>query len=151
MSTKAAPSTVRRAVRGNLGRLALGGIAAGAIAFGAGASTAAASADGCTYTSVPNEYVCGVVHGERLHVDTVDVVRGKYPGGTIRDYHATVTVRSPRGTVWRYRSSTHEGKTYVRAYRTLKIDGDFPDGSRLCGSFYEGGSLQDTVCFDIHD
>ncbi len=94
------------------------GLAAGALALGAGATTAAASADGCTYTDVPNAYVCAQVHGKKLHVDTVDVSRGKYPGGTISDYHAEVTVRSPRGTVWWFRSATHEGKSYTRAYMT---------------------------------
>lgn len=56
-----------------------------------------AGADGCQYTSVPNEYACGVVYGEKRHVEKMDVIRGKYPGGTIPDYHATVSVRTPRG------------------------------------------------------
>ena len=142
-------STVRRPSR--LALLAAGGLAAGALALGAGATTAAASAEGCTYTDVPNAYVCGQVHGKKLHVDSMDVVRGKYPGGTISAYHAEVTVRSPRGTIWWFGSATHEGKSYVRAYRTLEIDRSFPDGSEICGSFFEGGQLQDTVCFRIHD
>ena len=143
-------TAARRPARKLAGLLA-GAIAAGAVAFGSGVSTAAAEADGCTYTDVPYAYVCGVVHGEKLRVDTVDVVRGKYPGGTIKDYHAEVTIRSPRGSVWTYRSGTHEGKSYTRAYMTVEIGGWFPDGSKLCGTFFESGDPQDTVCFGIHD
>jgi hypothetical protein len=150
MNATTGRSTIRRFARGGVGRAVLGGIAAGAMVLGAGASTAAASADGCTYTTFPDEYVCGVVEGEGLHIESMDVIRGKLLGGTIRDYHAEVTVTSPRGTKWRYRSETHSGKTYLRAYRSLGIDRDFPDGSTICGSFFEGGDLQDTVCFDIH-
>jgi hypothetical protein len=142
-------STVRRPSR--LALLAAGGLAAGAMALGAGATTAVASAEGCTYTDVPYAYVCGQVHGEKLHVETVDVSRGKFPGGTIKDYHAEVTVRSPGGGFWWFRSGTHEGKTYTRAYMTVDIHRSFPDGSKLCGTFFEGGDAQDTVCFRIHD
>jgi len=34
---------------------------------------------------------------------------------------------------------------------TVDIGGGFPDGSTLCGTFFEGGDAQDTVCFRIHD
>ena len=150
MTESTVQPAIRRGVRRGIGRVLLGGFAAGALMLGVGASSAAASADGCTYTSFPDEYVCGVVEGEGLHVETMDVVRGKLLGGTIRDYHAEVTVTSAAGTEWRYTSETHAGKTYLRADRSLGIHRDFPDGSRICGSFFEGGDLQDTVCFDIH-
>jgi hypothetical protein len=140
----------RRPARRLAGLLA-GGLAAGALVLGAGAGTAVAHADGCTYTDIPDAYVCAVVHGAKLRVDSVDVSRGKFPGGTIRDYHAEVTVRSPRGSLFTYRSGTHEGKTYTRAYMTVDVGGWFPDGSRLCATFFEGGDAQDTVCFRIHD
>ena len=142
-------TTARRPSR--LALLAAGGLAAGAMALGAGATTAAASAEGCTYTDVPNAYVCAQVHGKKLRVDTVDVSRGKFPGGTISDYHAEVTVRSRAGGFWWFRSGTREGKSYTRAYMTVDVNRSFPDGSKLCGSFFEGGQLQDTVCFRIHD
>ena len=141
--------TARRPSR--LALLAAGGLAAGALALGAGATTAAASADGCTYTDVPNAYVCAKVHGEKLHVEKVDVSRGKFPGGTISDYRAEVTVKSPAGETWWFRSGTHEGKSYTRAYMTVDVDRAFPDGSKLCGTFFEGGDEQDAVCFRIHD
>jgi hypothetical protein len=148
LATAATPA--RRPARRLAGLLA-GGLAAAGIALGAGAGTALASADGCTYTDIPYDYVCAVVHGEKLRVDSVDVSRGRFYGGGIRNYHAEVTIRSPRGSLFTYRSGTHEGKTYTRAYMTVGVGGWFPDGSRLCATFFEDGAAQDTVCFRIHD
>lgn len=150
-TTATAPSARPAGRRSRLGRLALGGLAAVALAVGIGPSTALASADGCTYTQFPDEYVCGTVKGKKLHVDEVTVIRGKVAGGTIKNYHALVTVQAPNGSRWEFTSAVHKGKSYLRAWRTLKLDRSFPDNSRLCGSFFENGDYQDTVCFKIHD
>jgi hypothetical protein len=132
-----------------LGTLALT-LACAALAAAGGAGTAAASAEGCTYTTFPYEYVCTYVHGKGLHVDTVDVIRGKMAGGTIRDYSASVTVDEPDGGHDEFWTTAYPDKVYGRAVVTLHIDQSFEDGSKICGSFYEGGQLQDTTCLGIH-
>jgi hypothetical protein len=125
-------------------------LAGGALCVFGGAGTAAASAEGCTYTDFPHQYVCAYVHGKGLHVDTVDVIRGKLDGGSIRDYSATVTVQEPDGTSYWFWTPTYEEKHYGRVVLTLNIDTYFDDGSKICGSFYESGTLQDTACERIH-
>ena len=146
-----ASSSARRAARSSVGRVLLGAAAAGAVAFGSGVSTAAASADGCTYTEFPHEYVCAQVHGEKLHVDKVVVIRGKLPAGVIDDYHAEVNVYTPAGRHLVYRSTVRTGKRYTRAVVTVHLNRSFPDGSKICGAFFERGSWIDSACFKIHD
>jgi hypothetical protein len=111
-----------------------------------------AAADGCTYTQWPTDYVCGAIpwDADPLFVRYFDVVRGRFSGEAIRDYHAVVRFEPPTGKAWVFRSKRHTGKTFVRATRTVNVNRAFPDGTRACGSFYEAGELQDTVCLTIH-
>ena len=144
------PAPARRVACRSLGRVLLGAVAAAAVAFGSGVSTAAAEADGCTYTEFPHEYVCANVHGKKLNVEKVEVIRGRLPAGVIDDYHAEVNIYTPAGRHIVYRSTLRTGKRYTRARVTVHIDRSFPDGSKLCGAFFERGTWIDSACFRIH-
>ena len=148
MSLISRPSPVRRSAPL---RALIGAVAAAALVAGAGASTAGATADGCTYTEFPHEYVCATVHGKKLNVEKVVVIRGKLPAGVIDDYHAEVNVYSPAGRQYVYRSGVRTGKRYTRAVVTVHINRSFPDGSKICGAFFERGGWIDSACFKIHD
>ncbi len=148
MTLTSRPSSARRSAPV---RALIGAVAAAALVAGAGASTAGATADGCTYTEFPHEYVCATVHGKKLNVEKVVVIRGKLPAGVIDDYHAEVNVYTPAGTQHVYRSSVRTGKRYTRAVVTVHINRSFPDGSKICGAFFERGGWIDSACFKIHD
>jgi hypothetical protein len=149
MSPISRPSSSPRA--GRPGRALIAAAAAAALVAGAGAGTAAGSADGCTYTEFPHEYVCASVTGKKLHVEKVEVVRGKLPAGVIDDYHGEANVYTPDGRHLVFRSSLRTGKRYARAHVTIRIGRSFPDGSKICGAFFERGSWIDSACFRIHD
>ena len=148
MSLSTGPSPARRSAPV---RALIGALAAATLVAGAGASTAAADADGCTYTEFPHEYVCATVHGKKLNVEKVEVIRGKLPAGVIDDYHAEVNVYTPAGRHLVSRSSVRTGKRYTRARVTVHINRSFPDGSKICGAFFERGGWIDSACFRIHD
>jgi hypothetical protein len=115
-----------------------------------GAGTAAASANGCTYTAVPRDYVCHYVHGKGLHLDSVDVIRGRWGGGAIRNFSAMVTVQERDGDRYVFTSPTYPEKRFGRVVITFDFDHYFDDKSKICSSFFEDGVLQDTVCDEIH-
>jgi len=114
------------------------------------AGTAAASASGCTYTDFPYAYVCANVNGKGLHLDSVDVIRAKWNGSSIRDYQALVTVQEKDGQRYEYWSPVYNEKHFGRVVVTLLFDNWFDDGSKICASFLESGTIQDTVCKKIH-
>jgi len=136
-------------LRRGTGTLALALAGAAACLLG-GAGTAAASASGCTYTDFPTNYVCHNVNGEGLHVDTVDIIRAKWSGSSIRDYQALVTVQERDGDRYEFWSRVHDRKRFGRVVITLRFDRSFDDNSKICSSFLEGGAIQDTVCDKIH-
>jgi hypothetical protein len=131
------------------------GLAAAALSLAllgtAGTGTAAADASGCTYTSFPAEYVCGNVYGDGLHVDEVEVIRGKLEGAAIYDLHGKAKVETPGGSEYWFSGDTVEGKTFGRQYVTVEVNQSFPDGSKICARAYERGEYVDAACFDIHD
>ena len=125
------------------------GLAATGLLVPASLAPASANADSCTYISIPYDYVCGSITGSGLNVRSATVSRGKFPGGSIKDYRAEARFTYPNGSSTTIISSTHYGKSYVRASRTINVNLTFPQGTRACLSFFESGSLQDTVCFTI--
>jgi hypothetical protein len=114
-----------------------------------GAGTAAASANGCTYTAVPRDYVCHYVHGKGLHLDSVDVIRGRWGGGAIRNFSAMVTIQERDGDRYVFTSPTYHEKRFGRVVITFDFDRSFEHRSRICSSFFEDEVLQDTVCNEI--
>ncbi|MDX6554432.1 MAG: hypothetical protein QOD86_627 [Miltoncostaeaceae bacterium] len=148
MSLISRPSPLRT---GRPARALIGAATAAALVVGVGAGTAAASADGCTYTEFPHEYVCASVTGKKLNVEKVEVVRGKLPAGVIDDYHGEANVYTPAGKHYVFTSSVRTGKRYTRAHVTIRINRSFPNGSKICGAFFERDSWIDSACFKIHD
>ncbi len=148
MSLITGPSPVRRSAPL---RALIGAVAAAALVAGAGASTAGATADGCTYTEFPHEYVCATVHGKKLNVEKVVVIRGKLPAGVIDDYHAEVNVYTPAGKHLRLR----EQRAHRQALHARRGDGAHqplvPGRRKICGAFFERGGWIDSACFKIHD
>ena len=132
-------------------RALIGAAAAAALVAGAGAGPAAASADGCTYTEFPHETVCASVHGKKLNVDKVEVKRWRLPGGVIDDYHGEVNVYTPAGKHYVFSSTVRRGKRYTRAVVTIHLNRSFPDGSKICGAWFERDAYVDSACFKIHD
>lgn len=116
-----------------------------------GTGSAAADANGCTYTSFPDEYVCGVVDGTKLHVDKVTVIRGKLSGGGMYDFHGKVWVKSPSGKTKTINGGTLRGKRFGRQYIDIRVNRSFPDGSKICAKAYERSGYVDAACFKIHD
>jgi hypothetical protein len=135
-------------VRGRFATLALTLAGAATVMLG-GAGTAAASASGCTYTAVPRDYVCHYVHGKGLHVDSVDVIRGRWGGGAIRNFSAMVTIQERDGDRYAFTSPTYREKRFGRVVITFDFDRSFEHGSKVCSSFFEDDVLQDTVCNEI--
>ena len=116
-----------------------------------GTGSAAADANGCTYTSFPDEYVCGVVDGTKLHVDKVTVIRGKLSGGAMYDFHAVAWVKAPNGKTTTIQGGTLRGKRFGRQYIDVRVNRSFPDGSKICAKAYERDGYVDAACFKIHD
>jgi hypothetical protein len=148
MSPIPRPSPARRSAPA---RALLGALAAATLVAGAGASSAAAKAEGCTYTSFPHEYVCATINGKKLNVENVVVVRGVLPAGAIDDYHAEANVYTPSGEHYVFTSSVRMKKRYARAVVTIHINRSFPDGSKVCGAFFERGEWVDSACNKLHD
>lgn len=124
---------------------------AGLLFASTGAEPASANASGCTYTAIPRQYVCGNVKGQKLFVNKIDVIRGKLDGSAIYDLTTSASVTEPGGRRWTFAGGRVPGKTFGRQYATVNIKRSFPSGSRICGSAFERGQLQDTVCFTIHN
>jgi hypothetical protein len=145
-SPVAVPHVIRNVI---VGMLVATGIAA--LALSLHASPAAADSQGCTYTNFPNKYVCLSIYGRGTHVDKFVVVRGKLDRGDngICNYEARVNVTAPDHATWDFTSEHRGGCEQGRATRTIRVDRDFPNGSRACGSFYENGQLQDSACNKI--
>ena len=131
-----------------------------ALSMSSHTSTAAASSQGCTYTSVPFEYVCFNIKGTGTWVDSFSVTRGKVaptvPLGSVCNFKARIRVTAPDGTVWQQTTKVREGCVTLRATVNVRpgqgTSGGraFLSGSRACGSFYENDVLQDTACNMIH-
>lgn len=144
------PSPVHRLIRGAIaGTLVLAGLAA--LAMSLHASPAAADSEGCTYTSFPNKYVCFYIYGRGTHVDKFVVIRGKLDRGDngICNYEGRVVVKAPNGETWRYTSDHRAGCQEGRATRTIRVNRNYPHGSKACGTFVENGQVQDTACNKI--
>jgi hypothetical protein len=124
-------------------------LAASAACCLGGAGGAAASASGCTYTDFPTGYVCANINGKGLHLDSVDVIRGKWHGEAIRNYQALVTVQQKDGKRFEYWGRVYNKKKFGRVVITMDFDHWFADDSKICASFIEGGDIQDTVCKKI--
>lgn len=114
--------------------------AAAALTFSlATAPQAAASAGGCTASTGPG-YVCVNVDGSGLRVNKGNVVRTKPDG--ICNYRAALVAKYPGKSDTYYWGSYHNGCVYGRAYVDVTVQWTFADGVRICGYFYEGGTLQ---------
>jgi hypothetical protein len=144
------PFAVGHVIRNAIaGTLAVAGLAA--LALSLHAAPAAANSEGCTYTNFPNKYVCFYIYGRGTHVDKFVVIRGRLDKGDngICNFEGRVRVTAPDHTTWDFTSDYRAGCQQGRATRTIRVDRDFPDGSRACGSFYENGQLQDSACNKI--
>ena len=113
---------------------------------------ALATAEGCT--PAPFGYTCNYTHGKGTRVDRVDVIRGKADKSMICSYSAIVRVADPGGRVIYERDSgiVHNGACSPgRAYISFNVRRSFPDGSKICTRFFEGGQQQGGApCLDIH-
>jgi hypothetical protein len=132
-------------LRNRITRLAMT-LAGAALCIAGSAGTAAASASGCTYTDFPTGYVCSNVNGKGLHVDSVDVVRGKWHGEAIRNYQALVTVQERDGDRYEFWGRVFNEKKFGRVVISMDFDHWFDHDSKICSSFIESGEIQDTVC-----
>ena len=142
----AVPHVLRNAIAG---LLVLAGLVV--LAMSVQPPPAAADSEGCTYTNFPNKYVCFRIHGRGTHVDKFVVARGKLDRGDngICNYEGRVSVKAPNGETWNYTSDHRAGCQTGRATRTIKVNRDYPHGSRACGEFWENGQLQDRACNKI--
>jgi hypothetical protein len=116
-----------------------------------GTGAVSADASGCTYTTFPTEYVCAKVKGKKLYVDTVTVIRGKFDGAAMYDFHAEVTVKTPAGKLYTIKGGTLTGKRFARQYIDVRVKRSYPDGSKLCARAFERDGYVDAACFKIHD
>lgn len=98
--------------------------------------------DGCT--AAPHGYVCVQAVGKRgsTSITKVGVSRGKVDKSFICKYRGEVRVLSPSSKVLWKRTASRQNCAIGRAWFNFDIKGNFPNGSRVCSRFYEGGQQQ---------
>ena len=110
---------------------------------------ARASSNGCT--AAPYGAACISVSGRGLRVEYVSVTRVKADPSFICNYQGRMTVTNSSGRVIEKRSSSrHKGCTTGTAWFDWDLRKDYPNNSKVCASFLEGGIVQGTACKKIH-
>ncbi|MBE3014471.1 hypothetical protein IL992_35655 [Microbispora sp. NEAU-D428] len=85
-------------------------------------------------------YVCVNVKRSGKYIKEAWVNRGN--AGQICDYRGTVTVYDGRGRIlYQKRSRNHPGCSYLRASVGGTVKRSFPSGRKVCGSWWQGGSV----------
>lgn len=154
-------NTSRRPTR-RIPRTIAAAATAATLTLGAGAGSASASSAGCTGGGEGVDQVCLAINGSGLHVDNF-VVRHDDLGSVagvpaptpeqICNYQATLTIDPPGDNNAYVRdSSFHEGCSWGVAWFEFS-GGDYPDGTRVCGRFYEhrGEQQGGAPCNTIHN
>jgi hypothetical protein len=133
-------------------KLALGAVAALAasvLVLGVGASKASADSYGCTWAPYGN--VCILIEGSGLYVQHVRVRRAKIDYSLICNYQARMTVRTSGGRLIDSRwSPYHRGCTPIWAWFDWYPRRYYPNNSKICTAFFEGGVLQGKPCNYVH-
>ncbi len=149
---------IRRSPRRIAGCVA-GTATAAVLALGVGAGPASASSVGCTGGGEGVDQVCLNINGEGLHADSFQVRHddlGSVMGAPVTpeqicNYQAKLTIDPPGADNAYVRdSSHHEGCSWGVAWFNFD-GGDYPDGTNVCGRFYENGEQQGGApCNKIH-
>jgi hypothetical protein len=115
----------------------------------AGASNASADSYGCTWAPYGN--VCILIEGSGLYVRHVRVRRAKIDYSLICNYQARMTVRTATGRLIDSRwSPYHRGCTPIWAWFDWYPRRIYPNNSKACTAFFEGGVLQGKPCNYVH-
>lgn len=117
-------------------------------ALGAAAPDARVDANSCAFA--PEGYTCNNTYGGGLHVDRVEVVRGKASWEGICSYSASVEVHGPDGALlFSERTGiVRDGECVPgRAYITIPVNRDFPANSELSTRFFERDEQQGGAVF----
>ncbi len=95
---------------------------------------------------------CFYVYGNRgsTHVDSFVQARDVVGKPQICNYQARFHVERNGSTYWSGWSSYHQGCFYSwRATRTLRVERNFINPSKACGSWYQDGSKMGTACLGL--
>ena len=154
-------STTTRRPAHRIARTVAGAVAAAALTLAVGAGPASASSTGCTGGGEGIDSVCLEIYGHGLHVDHFRITHddlGSVAGAPtptpeqICNYEAKLTIDPPGDNNAYVRgSSFHEGCSWGFAWFEFG-GGDYPDGTRVCGRFYEefGQQQGGAPCNEIH-